>query len=180
MGADDAAKFEEWVHRTIQILFAGHLANVELHPNKDAVHRRDVVATNISSTGFWRRIYEDFHAHQVVFEIKNYAELKLEDMRQALAYSGDYYGSITFLVYRTESEGASEKERDWLQEIYRHKHLILLLPAKCLARCVSKQRSGVRDEYTDEFLTKRLDTHLRSYLSIRHAPVRKSERKRKK
>jgi Cdc6-like AAA superfamily ATPase len=178
MGADDAAKFEEWVHRTIQILFAGHLANVELHPNKDAVHRRDVVGTNISNNGFWRRVYEVFGAHQVVFEVKNYAELKLEDMRQALAYSGDYYGNITFLVYRTESEGASEKERAWLQEIYRHKHLILLLPAKSLARCVSKQRSGVRDEYADAFLTKRLDTHLRSYLSIRHAPARKRAKKR--
>lgn len=58
-GVDDSKDFESWVLRAIRILFSGQLTNPELHPNKDSIQRRDVVATNVADTGFWKRIRED-------------------------------------------------------------------------------------------------------------------------
>lgn len=167
-GDKHASAFEDWVLRVVKVLFAGHLCNVALHANGDAVQRRDVVATNMSKEGFWRRVYEDYGARQVVFEVKNYSSLTLDDVRQALSYSGKGYGKLLSIVYRTNNEGADELERSWLQEMYsQHDTVIFLLPAKVLARCVSKYRNHKRVGYWDDALGKRLDTHLRSYLSIK-------------
>lgn len=167
-GDEHASAFEDWVLRVIKVLFAGHLGNVVLHPNGDAVQRRDVVATNIAKDGFWRRVYEDYGARQIVFEVKNYSALGLDDIRQALSYSGKGYGNLVSVVYRTDNEGAEERERAWLQEMYsQHELIVFLLPAKVLARCVSKYRNHKRVDYWDEALGKRLDTHLRSYLSVK-------------
>jgi hypothetical protein len=177
-GDEHAAAFEEWVLRAIKILFSGHLSNVELHPNKDAVQRRDVVATNSARDGFWRRVYEDYDSRQVVFEIKNYGGVRLEDVRQALSYSGKEYGRVIFLIYRGENEGVAEKERLWLQEMYsQHGVLVFLLPAKILARCLSKYRSHRRTDYWDEHLGRRLDTHVRSYVNVKSAQA-KARKKR--
>ena len=154
----------------MKILFSGQLSNVELHPNKDAVQRRDVIATNVAAKGFWRRVYEDYGSRQVVFEVKNYSDLHLEDVRQALSYSGKEYGRCIFIVFRSENEGVGEKERAWLQEMYsQHQMLIFLLPAKILARCLSKYRAQRRGDYWDEHLSKRLDTHLRAYVNVKSA-----------
>jgi hypothetical protein len=152
-----------------------------LHPNGAAVQRRDIVATNNAQSGFWRRVYEGYSARQVIFEIKNYANLSIDDVRQALSYSGKEYGRIVFLVYRGENEGASEKERSWLLEMYtRHNLVVLLLPASILARFLSKYRAQKRVEYWQTVLDRRLDIHLRSYLSIKspRAAKKKSRKSR--
>ncbi|MEO8903858.1 MAG: hypothetical protein ABI627_20250 [Polyangiaceae bacterium] len=167
-GDEHASAFEDWVLRAIKILFAGHLSNVAIHPNGDAVQRRDVVATNLSQGGFWRRVFEDYRARQVVFEVKNYSSLGIEDIRQCLSYSGKEYGSLIFIVYRTENEGVDERERAWLQEMYsQHGLIVFLLPAKFLARFLSKYRNRKRIDYWDDAMNKRLDTHLRSYLHVK-------------
>jgi hypothetical protein len=54
-----------------------------LHPNKAGVQRRDVVATNVGESPFWRRIYQDYGTRQVIFEVKNYEALTADDFRQA-------------------------------------------------------------------------------------------------
>lgn len=168
-GAEDSEKFEQWVFRTIKILFSGLLSNPELKPNSDAIQRRDIVATNMAKEGFWRRIREDYSARQVVFEIKNYSTLKIEDFRQALSYSTDAYGKFIIIVNRNQNEGASELEKGWIKEIWdQHKVLVFTLPAIFLSRCVRKLRSRARFDYIDKQLGKRLDTFIRSYLSLRH------------
>jgi hypothetical protein len=178
-GEEDASAFEEWVLRAIRILFAGFLSNVTLHPNGDAVQRRDIVATNNAESGFWRRVYEDYRARQVIFEVKNYANLSIDDIRQALSYSGKEYGQIVFLVYRGENEGASDKERSWLLEMYtRHNLVVFLIPALILARFLSKYRARKRVEYWQPVLDRRLDTHLRSYLSLRSPRTAKKKNRK--
>jgi len=93
-GEENASAFEDWTLRAVKIVFAGSLSNVALHPNGAAVQRRDIIATNSADKGFWRRILEDYKSRQVVFEIKNYSELSLDDIRQLLSYSGREYGQI--------------------------------------------------------------------------------------
>lgn len=168
-GKENASKFEEWAFRTIQILFAGQLTNPELKPDQDSVQRRDIVVTNMANSGFWRRVREDYSSRQVVFEVKNYSSLRPDDFRQALSYSCDSYGRFIIIVNRNENEGVSETDRGWIKEMWdKHQVLIFLLPAIILSRCVGKLRSGKRFDYADDQLNKRLDTFLRSYLSLRH------------
>ncbi len=178
-GKESAQEFEEWVFRTIQILFAGVLTNPELKPNKDSIQRRDVVATNMANEGFWKRVREDYQAKQVIFEAKNYSSLKIDDFRQALSYTGNPYGSFITLVNRNENEGLSQIERGWVKEFWdRHNVLIFILTAPILSRCIGKLRSRRRFDYADNQLNKRLDTFLRSYLSLRHLPKSRKHKKK--
>jgi len=180
-GQEHASAFEDWVLRAIKIVFAGSLSNIALHPNADAVQRRDIIATNNAQSGFWRRVYEDYSARQVIFEVKNYSNLSITDVRQALSYSGKEYDRIVFLVYRSENEGVSEKERSWLLEMYnQHNLVVFLLPARILLRFVSKYRGHKRADYWEDALAKRLDTHLRSYLNIKSAHIPRKKPKKAK
>ena len=49
LGTEGAQGFEEWCLKATRILFAGDLSNFALQPNRDAVQRRDIVASNIVS-----------------------------------------------------------------------------------------------------------------------------------
>lgn len=176
-GNENASKFEEWVFRTIQILFAGQLTNPELKPNKDAIQRRDIVATNMAKEGFWRRVREDYESRQIVFEVKNYSSLKPDDFRQALSYSSETYGKFIIIVYRNNNEGVSDKDKGWIKEMWdSHQVIIFLLPAIILSRSVGKLKSHKRFDYADKQLNKRLDTLTRSYLSLKH--IRRSKGKK--
>lgn len=179
-GKEHAEQFEEWVERAIRILFSGDLGNIQLHPNPDGASRRDVVATVHAEKGFWKRVLTDYGTRLVAFEVKNYAELKPDDFRQALAYTGNEYGKLVFIVYQAENEQANENERRHLQEIYKqHSVIIVLFPAKLLSRFVAKMRSGPRPDYWQQRMGKLLDAHLRSYLHVlagRRKPKRRRNR----
>ena len=180
-GSEFASKFEEWVLKSVQMLFSGKLSNPELEPNKGAVQRRDVVATNVAKEGFWKRICEDYNSRQIVFEVKNYSVLKIDDMRQALSYSGIHYGSFVIIVNRNNSEGLSATEKGWIKEFWdQHKVLIFILPAPILSRCISKLRNSSRLDYSDDTLQKRLDLFVRQHLSLKHTNHKRSKKKRKR
>jgi hypothetical protein len=168
MGKEDSTDFEDWVFRVVRILFAGKLCNFELKPNVGAVQQRDIVATNMAEGGFWKRVRLDYGTRQVIFEIKNYESLKLDDYRQVLSYTGGDYGRFAIIVNRSPNEGLGETERTWSQEFFHnHERLILNLPATIVVRCVSKLRNPKRFDYTEDALNKRLDTYVRSYLPIK-------------
>jgi energy-coupling factor transporter ATP-binding protein EcfA2 len=177
VGKEHATDFENWVFRSIKILFSGALSNPELKPNKDSIQRRDVVATNMADFGFWERVRNDYKSRQTIFEVKNYATLKIEDFRQALSYTGEQYGSFVTIVNRNENEGLSPIERGYVKEFWdQHKVLIFVLNATILSRCISKLRSRQRFDYAENQLNKRLDTFIRSYLSLRHLPKKKRKK----
>ena len=162
--------FETWVFRAIKLLYPGALSNIQLKPNGDAGQRRDVVATNIAQTGFWKRILDDYRSRQVVFEIKNFDEMGPDEFRQLSSYLTGEYGKFGILVTRGESDGISNTERGWVKEIYDKGDgkLLMLLPASMLARAVSKLRSPKKFIYAEDMLSKRMDIFVRSYLSLRH------------
>lgn len=136
------------------------------------------MATNMAERGFWRRILEDYKSRQVVFEVKNYVELNEDDFRQALSYSSKDYGNFVIIVTRAEGEAVSPKERGWIREMHsQHEKFIMILPAILLRRCLSKLRAAKQHDYTEDVLGKRMDTFVRSYLSLSHsAPYRKRKK----
>ncbi len=142
LGREGYSEFEDWVNRAVKIIFAGKLGNVEFKPNQGDVQQRDIVATNLSPNGFWRRVLEDYETRHVIIEVKNYTELGRDDFRQMLSYMGGFYGRLGIVIYRSESEGMTVHERAWLQEIWHTQNrLVLTLPVPLIRRCISKLRS---------------------------------------
>ncbi|MDN4052263.1 hypothetical protein QPK32_04180 [Massilia sp. YIM B02763] len=104
-GEDGAGLFEVWCKSCISLLFGKSFISVELHPNGNAPERRDIVAENCGDTYFWKRILEDYRARLVVFEVKNYSDIGVNELRQTASYLNQpHYGNIAFLIYRTELE----------------------------------------------------------------------------
>ncbi len=180
-GPDGSAAFEKWARQAAAILFDGKLQNIQLKPNPAAVNQRDIVATNMAQAGFWKRIYDDYKSRQVIFEVKNYKDISLDDIRQVLSYTSGEYGTFGIIVSRSDREIPSETEKTWLRMMYaEHKRIILLIPEKIIARCLSKLRSSSkrnRYDYTEDTLGKMMDQLVRNYLSIQTA--RKYRKKKK-
>ena len=174
-GQSGSREFERWVLTATRILFAEKLTNLEFHPNPyDAPQRRDIIAANMATGGFWRRIREDFGSRQVLLEVKNYETLKPDDYRQALSYMTSEHGKLGILVYRTEQEGVRQNERAWLKEIYHeHNRIVFTVPVALLRRGIAKMRNPDRFDWIDNQLCRRLDKFQRNYLKIVQMQARK-------
>ncbi|EKN6183743.1 ATP-binding protein, partial [Yersinia enterocolitica] len=99
-GAKGAVDFESWCHKTLKILFATNLVNIELHPNKNGLQQRDIVATNLADSPVWSRIHSDYGTRQVIFEIKNFRDLGAQEYRQVNSYLIKEYGRLAFIINR--------------------------------------------------------------------------------
>jgi hypothetical protein len=142
-GNDDASKFEDWVLNAVKILFSGNIRDPEIHT--------------------------DYGVRDIVFEVKNFSEMKIDNYRQALSYSGKNYGKFIVLVNRSPLEHLSTTEQGWLKEFwFQHEVMIFSLPAPFLSRCISKLRTRERFDYVEDKLEKRLNQYKRSYLSLKH------------
>lgn len=166
-GAEGASDFEDWCLRAIRICFSGPLRNIELHPNKNATQRRDVVASNQSEKGAWRRVLDDYKSRQVIFEVKNKLGIEPDDYRQMHSYLGDDYGRVGFIITRDKrSELYTGPELDWTRELYnKHRVIIIKLTGTYLSSLLSKLRSSQRSDPCEHSVNKMLDTYTRLYLS---------------
>lgn len=180
LGHAGSHQFEKWVVRAVRLLFSGPLTNIELKPNPSvALNQRDVVATNSTTSEFWRRIYEDYRSRQIIFECKNYEELTPEDFRQVLDYATGEYGNFIIVVRRGKTDTLTENEKDRTRSLfYDHKCLVAIIPVSMLALCIRKLRTPKRYNYTEFVMSKHLDWIVRSVLSMAHAPRYKQKRKK--
>lgn len=176
-GNEDASKFEDWVLNAVKVLFSGKIRDPELHANGDAIQRRDIIGTISTTEGFWGKVHSDYGVRDIVFEVKNFSELKIDNYRQALSYSGKNYGKFIVIINRSNVEHLSPVEQGWVKEFwFNHNVLIFTIPAPLLSRCISKLRTRERFDYVEDKLEKRLNQYKRSYLSLRHE---RSNRKKK-
>ena len=166
-GAGGASEFEAWCCSAIRICFAGSLHNVELRPNKNAKARRDIVATNLSDGGVWRRVLEDYRSRQVVFEIKNYQELEASDYHQVLYYLDNDYGDIGFVVSRRKDTNLRKgKDLDWVRTIYSDKKkVVVLLSADFFSKHLNKLRDPQKHDDANNALNRILDQYVRRYFN---------------
>ncbi|AEJ01324.1 hypothetical protein Nit79A3_1492 [Nitrosomonas sp. Is79A3] len=163
-GAENASDFENWCKRVIDIAFAKELTNIQLHPNKCAVQRRDIVATNQGLRGFWKRIREDYETRQVVFEIKNFEEIGIDEYRQVNGYLTREYGKLGFIICRDKQPGLMKnRELEAFKEFYLQGNVIIKITAQILTGILSKLRSPAKVDAGDLALDKQLDTHIRLY-----------------
>lgn len=165
-GDDAAEQFEDLCLKALRIIFAVQLTNIEHHPNGAAVQRRDIVATNLGRSEFWKRILHDYGVRQVIFEVKNYADIGPDEFRQMLSYSTGEYGRACFIITRDDSDNLlSERELPWMKEMYtKHQRLIVKITGRFVTRILSKMRTPQRHDEADAQLNKLFDKYTRNYL----------------
>jgi hypothetical protein len=164
LGDEGASDFEGWCKRSVEIVFAKQLTNVQLKPNATSVQRRDIVATNESIDGFWHRILQDYGTRQVVFEVKNYESIGIEEYRQVHSYLGKEYGRLGFIICRDSQAGLVKgRELEAFREFYSKGNVILKFTASNVVSLLSKLRSPEKFDSGSQSLSKLLDTHIRMY-----------------
>lgn len=164
LGDEGASDFEKWCELVIEITFAKELTNVQLHPNGQAVQRRDIVATNQGINGFWKRIREDYETRQVIFEVKNYEEIGINEYRQVNGYLTREYGNLGFIICRDKQNGLVKgRELEAFKEFYLQGKVILKLTASSLINVLSKLRSPTKTDAGEQLLNYMLDIHIRMY-----------------
>jgi hypothetical protein len=104
-GAETASEFEDIVGDVIKLCFFRTLSNVEEQVREvDGTVRRDWIASNRGESGFWEMLRHRFAATQVLFECKNYEELKATDFQQCAYYMTAQAGKVVFIVSRGQLE----------------------------------------------------------------------------
>ncbi|TMN19681.1 ATP-binding protein [Pseudoxanthomonas sp. X-1] len=184
-GNAGATQFENWCKRAIEIAFSKNLTNVQLHANSNATQRRDIIATN-QGGGIWRRILDDYKTRQVVFEVKNYSSIGVEEFRQVAGYLGREYGSLAFIVCRDVEFGLRKGgELDAFREFYHKGIVVVKFPAQQLVTILSKLRNPEKVDAGELAVDRLLDTYVRMYASGQSdvpnsASAGKRKRKRKR
>ncbi|ACY54174.1 transposase [Vibrio alginolyticus] len=100
-GHEGAKDFEDIVGKIIELCFFRSLNNVQpTERTNDGSTIRDWVASNRASGGFWEMIRNKYGATQVVWECKNYDNLKSDDFHQIQYYLNDTFGRFGIIVFR--------------------------------------------------------------------------------
>lgn len=166
-GKDGANEFEAWCLKSLKIIFAGTLNNVEMHPNKNGLQQRDIVATNMGDSTLWKRIYEDYDSRQIIFEVKNFRELKAREYRQVNSYLSNDYGRLAFIITRDTTNNLNKhRELQWAKELYNeHKKIVIKLSSNFIEKHLSKVRSPKKHDAVEKELNNLLDTYIRNYFN---------------
>jgi len=150
-----------------------------MFPNGQAVQRRDIVGTNQAVSGFWRRVRQDYGTRQVIFEVKNYENMTVEEYRQVSGYLGKEYGSFGIILCRDKDTALRRGgDLESFREFYGKGQLIMKLPASTLLSILSKLRSPERYDAGNAFLEKLLDTYIRMYASGQTEREKTSKKKK--
>ncbi|WP_375488470.1 P-loop ATPase, Sll1717 family [uncultured Jatrophihabitans sp.] len=101
--APASTAFEDCVGDTLKLCFFRSLANVEDQVRDvDNVIRRDWVAANRGTGGFWEMLRQRYGATQIIVECKNYEELSASDFQQASYYMSPAGGRVVIIVFKGE------------------------------------------------------------------------------
>ena len=159
LGHDGASSFEEIVGRILRLCFFRSLANIQ---PKSRVHDgstiKDWVASNRASDGFWAAIREKYGATQVVWECKNYEDLKAEDFQQVSYYFSNSFGHFGVIAYRGEELKDSYFRHVSSVANKNQSGLILILTQRDLEIFL---RQAIRGMYKESHIQDRFDYHVR-------------------
>jgi Cdc6-like AAA superfamily ATPase len=158
IGREDAAAFESIVGDTIEACLFRSLTNVKPQERDvDGTIRRDWVASNRAQFGFWEMMRQRYNATQVIFECKNYEDLKSSDFQQAAYYMSGAAGRLVIIVFRGDTQ-----KKHYYEHIRRISSdtggLVLLLNDKDLAVFA---RQALKGKVKDDHIQDRYDMTVR-------------------
>lgn len=165
-GVEVQKLYEDWAFRTIRLLLADNLTKINFRQNEYLSNHKDIIATNESTHGFWKRLQLEYHSHDVLFVIKNYSEITLEDFQNISKSISKSHGNLGFIIKRDTNENLSSKELSLVKKIYlEHGKIIFIISDSFLNRSVAKLRGIKKDSYFEDKLKRRLDDYKKKYLS---------------
>ncbi|MEU0885537.1 hypothetical protein ABZ345_43730 [Lentzea sp. NPDC005914] len=103
-GTEGASQFEDIVGDILRLCFYRSLNNIEARVrdvNGSVI--RDWVCANRASDGFWEMVRSSYKAKQVIWECKNYEDLKSDDFHQLSYYMNDIIGKFIVVAYRGDA-----------------------------------------------------------------------------
>lgn len=150
-GHEHAAEFEAIVGDVIRLCFFRALENVEQRVRDvDGRVIRDWVASNRAQSGFWELIRVRYNATQVIWECKNYDDLKSDDFHQASYYLNEAGGRFLVLVSRGKdtSPATFQHVRRVLND---RRGLVLPLTERDLLTFIRQARNGkIKEDHIQE------------------------------
>ncbi|HXM23987.1 MAG TPA: hypothetical protein VN948_22210 [Terriglobales bacterium] len=128
MGIASSRKFEDLIGEVIRLCFFRSLSNVQPRcRNVGGTSVRDWMASNRAPIGFWAIVREKYKATQIVWECKNYEELKADDFQQVSYYMNDEVGRFAIIVSRSSSP-LKQHIFDHIRKVFQQsKGLVLVL-----------------------------------------------------
>jgi hypothetical protein len=103
---------------------------------------RDWIAANVAQGGFWEMIRGMYGASQIVWECKNYSDLKADDFQQAAYYMGTAIGNFCIVCFRGDP-----KHKHYYEHVRRihqgnNKGLVVLLSDADLKVFLRQAKNG--------------------------------------
>ncbi len=152
-GREHASNFESIVGDVIKLCLYRPLHNVQDQVRDiEGTVRRDWIASNRASGGFWSIMRQRYDATQVVFECKNYDDLDSSDFQQVTYYMTSAGGRLAFLVFRGEFK---KHYYSHIKRVHADRNgLIIPLTGKDLAVFI---RQSINGKVKDDHLENRYD-----------------------
>lgn len=147
-GKTNAREFEEIVGEMIRLCFFRSLSNVQARARDvSGTIIRDWVASNRASTGFWSIVREKYDATQVIWECKNYEELRADDFHQAAYYMRPEAGRFAIMVCRASAPPQSQVFEHVRRVFTQTKGLLLVLRESDTKTFLRQALNGKQSEY---------------------------------
>jgi hypothetical protein len=146
-GKATAAQFEEIIGEVIRLCFFRSLYNVEPKVrNIDTTAIRDWIASNRAPVGFWAIVRDKYSATQIIWECKNYSDLKADDFNQALYYLNEQAGRFLIMVCRSQTP-LPQHVYDHVKRVFQQcKGLVLILRESDIKTFLRQALNGKRSE----------------------------------
>jgi hypothetical protein len=155
--------YEEFVRVFFNFLFGGHpgdgRAQVRTEPENEGVEIRDILFSNISSSGFWKDLKDKYSASEIVVDAKNTKALTRDDLRQLYCYLKPALGNWGFIVCRRPPTDTVHAFNRTLFKNFSQSRGLLILSDDDLSRMVSIR---MRNHDPSNYLQERMAEFLRS------------------
>jgi len=141
-GIEHAWEWEECVGDMLRLCFYRWLTNLEsLSRDLEGRVIRDWIASNTAQSGFWEMVRMKYAATQIIWECKNYADLKAADFQQVEYYMNDRVGRFAIIAFNGD-----EIKKSYYGHVKRvatdKKGLVLLLSKRDLLVFLRQARNG--------------------------------------
>jgi hypothetical protein len=118
---------------------------------------RDWVASNRAQGGFWELIRVRYQAVQIIWECKNYADLKADDFHQASYYLSEAGGRFVIVAFRGR-ELTSANYQHIKRILSERRGLVLPLTERDLLTFIRQAKNG---KVKEDHIQDRYDTVIR-------------------
>ena len=162
-GKEHYRDYEQFLKVIINYLFIGDLGEatpqIRTDPDNEGLEIRDLICQNRAEKGFWKDLKDKYFCIEILFEAKNTAELKRDNLRQVYCYLKPAIGFWGFIVCRERQKEEVYAYNRTLFKNFEQKRGILILSDDDINSMVTMKQRG---KNPSEYLRDRMSDFLRS------------------